>query len=169
MTKTGSGQTEGKLKKEHTVSAGLAIQSQAYFDPYVGYYDYKNNRVPSGIPQCKPSKLVPFYSDIGTTDVYYGPDVALAGFRGRQKWLHNYSTSVLGCTGPVSVTDKGPREFPHGTGPATCYEFASCPRITGAGLNRFCSVPGMGHDVTGYQSLLPAAFADFFGTHADDA
>ena len=143
--------------------SGMAIQSQAYFDPYVGYYDYKNNRVPSGAPQCRPAKLVPFYSDIGTTDVYYGPDVAIPAFRGQQKWLHNYSTSVLGCTGQVSVTAKGPHEYPAATGPATCYQFESCPNITGAGLNRFCSVPGMGHDSSGYQGLLPAAFADFFG------
>eukprot|EP01048_Picozoa_sp_COSAG05_P017776 COSAG05_NODE_2485_length_3002_cov_34.630727_1_plen_425_part_00 len=145
---------------------GLAVQSQAFFDPYVGFYDYQNNRVPNGTPQCKPTKLVPFYSDVGTTDVYYGPNVADPAFRGQQKWLHNYSKAVLGCTGEVSVTAKGPHEFPDGKGPATCYQFASCPRITGAGLNRFCSVPGMGHDASGYFGLLPAAFTDFFGGNA---
>jgi poly(3-hydroxybutyrate) depolymerase len=147
---------------------GLAIQSQAYFDPYVGFYDYQNNRVPTGTPQCKPTKLVPFYSDIGTNDVYYGPSVADPAFQGHQKWLHNFSTTVLGCSGAVSVTTKGPHEYPDGTGPATCYQFASCPGITGAGLNRFCSVPGMGHDASGYFGLLPAAFADFFNGSARD-
>jgi poly(3-hydroxybutyrate) depolymerase len=142
---------------------GLAIQSQAYFDPYVGFYDYQHGRVPNGTPQCNPAKIVPFYSDIGTNDVYYGPNVADPAFRGHQKWLHNYSTAVLGCSGEVSVTDKGPHDYPAATGPVTCYEFASCPKITGVGLNRFCSVPGMGHDSSGYQGLLPAAFADFFG------
>jgi len=141
---------------------GLAIQSQAYFDPYVGYYDYVRRRVPTGVPQCKPTFKRPFYSDVGTIDVYYGPNVSLPGFRAIEKWRHNYSTAVLGCTGEVRVTSKGPHEYPHGTGPATCYEYLSCPGITGSGVNRFCSVPGMGHDATGFLSLLPAAFADFF-------
>jgi poly(3-hydroxybutyrate) depolymerase len=141
---------------------GLAIQSQAYFDPYVGYYDYKKNVVPTGTPQCKPTKKVPFYSDIGTVDVYYGPNVSTPEFRGFQKWRDNYSTSVLGCTGELTETSRGPHDYPHGTGPATCYQYASCPGITGSGVNRFCSVPGMGHDSTGFLGLLPAAFADFF-------
>jgi len=143
---------------------GLAIQSQAYFDPYVGFYDYDHSVVPFGTPQCKPSKRVLFYSDVGTVDVYYGLNVSTPGFQGLQKWRDNYSTAVLGCTGGVTQTSQGPHEYPDGTAPATCYEYASCPGITGAGLNRFCSVPGMGHDATGFYSLLPRAFADFFGS-----
>lgn len=143
---------------------GLAIQSQTYFDPYVGYYDYEHQRVPSGTPQCNPKYKRPFYSDVGMADVYYGLNVSTAGFQALQKWRNNYSTAVLGCNGEVTETSQGPHTYPHGTGPATCYEFASCPGITGAGLNRFCSVPGMGHDGTGFLSLLPRAFADFFGS-----
>ena len=142
--------------------AGLAIQSQAYFDPYVGFYDYTRGVVPEGEPQCKPSKKVPFYSDVGDTDVYYGPNVSSPAFRGIDKWRDNYSTAVLGCSGDISVTSKGPHKFPDGSGPAVCYQFASCPGIIGSGVNRFCSVPGMGHDDTGFIGLLPAAFADFF-------
>ena len=141
---------------------GLAIQSQAYFDPYVGYYNYDTGVVPSGTPQCKPTKKVPFYSDVGTVDVYYGLNVSTPGFQGLQKWRDNYSTAVLGCTGEVTATSRGPHEYPDGQGRATCYQYASCPGIVGSGVNRFCSVPGMGHDDSGFRSLLPAAFADFF-------
>jgi len=145
---------------------GLAIQSQAYFDPYVGYYDYENNVVPTGTPQCNPQFKRPFYSDVGTVDVYYGLNVSTPGFQGLQKWRDNYSTAVLGCTGEVTTTSKGPHSYPDGTAPATCYEYSSCPGITGAGLNRFCSVPGMGHDFSGFLSLLPQAFTDFFSNAA---
>ena len=65
---------------------GLAIQSQAYFDPYVGFYDYTHQRVPSGTPQCHPTYRRPFYSDVGTLDVYYGLNVSTPGFQGLQKW-----------------------------------------------------------------------------------
>ena len=141
---------------------GLAIQSQAYFDPYVGFYDYSRGVVPSGTPVCKPSKKVPFYSDIGDVDVYYGPNVETPGFRGIEKWRNNYSIAVLGCTGEATVTSRGPHKYPDATGPAVCYQYASCPGIIGSGVNRFCSVPGMGHDDSGFLGLLPAAFADFF-------
>merc|ERR1712187_580118 len=77
------------------VIGGLVIQSQAYLDPYIGYYDYVNGRVPTGVPQCKPAAKRPFYSDIGTTDPYYGPSVGVQGFRGFDDW-QTYSTQVLG-------------------------------------------------------------------------
>ena len=155
---------------------GLVIQSQAYFDPVVGYYDYVNNHVPTGTPQCHPTFKRPFYSDIGTVDVYYGPNVATPGFQGIDKWRSNFSTAVLGCTGKAVKTANGPHTLPgyNGTNPkggggveeleTTCYEFPadSCPGMTPPGINRFCSVQGLGHDETPLSVLLPRAFTEFF-------
>ena len=151
---------------------GLVIQSQAYFDPVVGYYDYINKRVPSGTPQCHPKFKRPFYSDIGTADVYYGPNVSTPGFQGIDKWRQNFSVAVLGCTGEAAPTSRGPHSLPGSDGKggeevglaSTCYEFAagSCPGMTPPAINRFCSVAGLAHDETPLSVLLPTAFAEFF-------
>jgi predicted esterase len=139
---------------------GLVIQSQAFLDPYVGFYDYVNNRVPTGTPQCNPQYKRPFYTDVGTMDEYYGPGV-VEGFRAFPDW-QRYSTDVLGCTGTMAKTSQGPHDFPQGNA-TTCYEYPSCKSITTPGINRYCSVTGMHHDATGLSVILPTAFADFFG------
>ena len=74
----------------------------------------------------------------------------------------NAASAHSDATGELTSTPKGPHDYPDGKGRATCYQYASCPGIIGTGVNRFCTVPGMGHDDTGFLSLLPAAFADFF-------
>jgi len=48
--------------------AGLVVVGQAWFDPYVGFYDYANDRVPSGTPQCSPTHKRPVYSAVGTRE-----------------------------------------------------------------------------------------------------
>ena len=35
-----------------------------------------NHKLPTGKPQCKPKKLVPFYSADGTKDWFYGAEIA---------------------------------------------------------------------------------------------
>jgi poly(3-hydroxybutyrate) depolymerase len=139
---------------------GLVIQSQAYLDPWIGFYDYEHDRFPTGTPQCNPTKKVPFYSDIGTADVYYGSNVA-EQFRGFPDW-QTYSTVVLGCTGQPSTTSEGP-VMPQGA--TTCYEYASCPSITSSGINRYCNVTGMEHDPSHMDVILNKAFSDFFDGH----
>lgn len=145
---------------------GLVVQSQSYLDPYVGFYDYVHDRVPTGTPQCHPAFKRPFYSDVGTEDVYY----AASGF---PDWLHNFSTQVLGCTGEAATTSSGPPTLPGysagGKGPieelpATCYDFppGACPGLAPPAINRFCSVDGLSHDDTPLSKLLPRAFAEFF-------
>jgi len=153
---------------------GVVVQSQAYFDPYVGYFDYVNNRVPTGTPQCHPTHKLPFYSDIGTADYYYGPAVSTPGFRGIDKWRHNFSTQVLGCTGEAVRTSEGPATLPGGDNsggtvshPSTCYEFpkGACP---GNHINRFCTVTSLSHDGTPLSVLLPRAFKEFFPTVVEE-
>ena len=34
-----------------------------------------NHKLPTGKPQCKPKKLVPFYSADGTKDWFYGAEI----------------------------------------------------------------------------------------------
>ena len=58
---------------------GLVIGIQAWFDPYVGYFDYVHGRLPTGPPQCHPRRKVPLYSADGTKDVLYGQPPSVAG------------------------------------------------------------------------------------------
>ena len=141
---------------------GLVIGIQAWFDPWVGYFDYVNHRLPTGTPRCKPKKQVPLYSVDGTADWFYGQPPCFPGFESVANW-QNYSTEVLGCSGPRTVTLKGPHNFPQGK--TECYTYPSCPNISGAGLNVMCEVQNMTHDGSSLGILLPAAFKDFFGAH----
>lgn len=52
--------------------AGLALNGQAWFDPYVGIYDPSTGGVPTGNAICNPAYKRPMLSTIGTTDMYYG-------------------------------------------------------------------------------------------------
>lgn len=141
---------------------GLVIESQAWFDPWVGYYDYVNHRKPTGIPQCKPQHRRPLYTAVGTVDPYYGDHPAFEGAQASVNW-ESYSTQVLGCTGSKEETTKGPHEFPQGNGSTTCYKYPSCPEVSPSGINIMCVVPGMGHTGGPVPMLLERAFADFFG------
>ena len=140
---------------------GLVIGIQAWFDPWVGYFDYVQHALPTGTPQCRPKKQVPLYSADGTKDWFYGQPPCFPGFEAVANW-QNFSTEVLGCTGERTLTQKGAHVFPQGSA-TQCYTFPSCARVTGAGLNVMCEVTGMDHDGSALGVLLPAAFADFFG------
>jgi len=143
---------------------GLVIGIQAWFDPYVGYFDYVHERRPTGPPQCQPKKKVPLYSADGTADPLYGQPPCFPGFETVANW-ERYSADILGCTGNRTATSRGPHDFPQGSH-TDCYTFPSCPGITGAGLNVMCEVTGMTHDGSSLGVLLPRAFADFFGQEA---
>lgn len=65
--------------------AGLVINGQAWFDPYVGINNGKGT-IPVGEPKCKPAYKRPFFSTIGTTDMYYGGNGATAGMGGFKNW-----------------------------------------------------------------------------------
>ena len=41
-------------------------------DPFVGYFDYVDHKLPTGRPQCSPKRRVPLYSADGTKDWFYG-------------------------------------------------------------------------------------------------
>jgi poly(3-hydroxybutyrate) depolymerase len=119
---------------------GLVIGIQAWFDPYVGYFDYIHHRLPSGQPQCAPKKQVPLYSADGTKDWFYGQPPCFPGFESVANW-RNFSEDILGCTGQATATPRGPHDFPQGPN-TTCYAYPSCPHISGAqrGLNIMCEV-----------------------------
>ena len=139
---------------------GLVIGIQAWFDPWVGYFDYVNNMLPVGTPQCAPKIQVPLYSADGTADWFYGQPPCFPGFEAVANW-RNFSEQILGCSGQAYVTEKGPHDFTQGTN-TTCYTYPSCPGISGAGLNVMCEVQGMSHDGSSLGTLLPDAFSDFF-------
>jgi len=42
--------------------------------------------IPIGEPKCKPAYKRPFFSTIGTTDMYYGGNGAVAGMGGFKNW-----------------------------------------------------------------------------------
>ena len=150
---------------------GLVIGIQAYFDPYVGYFDYVHHkladcrdsvdRATPCTPQCRPKNIVPLYSVDGTKDWFYGQPPCFPGFEAVENW-QNYSTQVLGCTGEHVVTQRGPHDFPQGS-KTVCYTYPSCPAIGGSGSNVMCEVTDMTHDASSLNVLLPAAFSDFFG------
>ena len=140
---------------------GLVIGIQAWFDPWVGYFDYVNHELPTGKPQCNPKRKVPLYSADGTKDWFYGQPPCFPGFESVANW-QNYSTEIMGCTGEKTVTKRGPHDFPQGS-KTECYEYSGgCIGIVNSGLNIMCEVTGMTHDSSSLGVLLPAAFADFF-------
>lgn len=149
---------------EHSdIIDGLVVAIQAWFDPWVGYFDYVHHQLPPDRqPLCSPKHKVPFYGVDGTKDWFYGQPPCFPGFEAVANWK-NFSTDVLGCEGSPTVTQRGPHDFPQGS-PTVCYEYPSCPAITGAGLNIMCEVTEMKHDPSALGHLLPAAFEAFFGS-----
>jgi len=140
--------------------SGLVVGGQAWFDPWVGYYDYQNQTILTGTPQCNPTRKVPFYGVIGTQDEYYGDCAVVPGFKMRENW-GAMSTEILGCTASSNrtVTTRLP-SFPQGA--ASCEEY-TCPSVIAPSLNRLCSVTGMGHDSSAMQVILPLAFTAITG------
>jgi len=155
----GSGAFRFNCEKSEMID-GLVIGIQSWFDPWVGYFDYVNHQLPAGKPQCNPKYKRPLYSADGKDDWFYGQPPCYPGFEAVANW-EKYSTQIIGCTGNRTVTSRGPHNFPQG--PTECYEYPSCPGITGTGINIMCSVTNMGHDSTSLGILLPRAFSDFFG------
>lgn len=134
------------------ITGGIVVMSQAWFDPYLGFYDEENEIVPQGTPLCDPQVKRPFYSAIGQDDIFYGHQPAAPGFEGVENW-HSYSTQILGCTDTPSETSLNPM-FP------SCFEYLSCPNMTSPGVNIMCSVEGMGHDTSDFDNLLGRAFSE---------
>lgn len=151
-------------ERSHSVG-GVVVGGAAWFDPQVGYYDYVNERVPSGEPLCKPSHKRPIYSAVGTQDNYYGIASIQKGFEAVQKW-HNFSSDVLNCTGLKPAVDTVYNHVgSNGANPpsASCYEYETCgTNMTGTGINKMCSVSSMGHEQWFMGPLLEKAFSEIF-------
>jgi poly(3-hydroxybutyrate) depolymerase len=142
-------------QKPHALD-GLVINGQAWFDPVVGCYDYDLNQIPPGAAECVPDRKVSFYSAVGTDDWFYGQPPAAPGFEAVEKW-EAFSTEVLNCTGqPTRVSNAPPLQAP-----TICYECPSCPNVE-AGVNRMCSLSGVGHETFFWPQLIKEAFDAFF-------
>lgn len=114
-----------------------------------------------GPDRCDPHHVRPHRAVVGTADVYYGADAGV--YDGLTLWAF-FSTEVYNCTGNPIVTSTTNDDAVTGKPNSTCYHYPSCPGLANdqPGLNRYCTVPGWGHDVDGWEVVVARAFDDFF-------
>merc|ERR1740121_17060 len=108
---------------------------------------------------CSPLVSRPHYAVVGTLDGYYGEQ--RGAYEGKALWEF-MSTEVLGCTGSPTPMDGSAI-----TGDASdCFAYPSCAGMD-ASLNKYCVVPGRGHETGDWAMALATGAGMMIGGCAD--
>jgi len=118
------------------------------------------NAARKGANKCDPKFKRPHFALVGTVDNYYGETGGT--YKGKRLWEF-FSTNVQGCTGQISSSSAAESQAITGKTGSTCYHYSSCPSLSSASMNKYCTVDGFGHDTTGWEVLVANAFVAVFG------
>lgn len=169
------------LCERSDVLGGIVPMGQSFFEPAGGHVPKGSERsdmtttqqalqimntVRNGADKCVPTPSRPHFALVGTQDNFYGE--AAGAYKGKALWEF-YSTTVTGCSGPVSSSSAAESQAITGKAGSTCYHYSSCPGLSKGSLNQYCTVSGFGHETTGWEGLVASAFANFFGAGTSSA